>query len=183
MAIGAVLEPLIVVSLLAGGTLVNRNKFYKGVSRRNSNIDTRPIWNGSEDSDLEAGKGAYKNGSGEDSWTRSRSSSTSTVFYDPEGTLGGGATSILMADPRWRLRKLKLFAWEREIISPNTEVHQDRLLSKVLSRFPFLVEVWYWALIYWVCRPLCCLRYRKACSGTNHSHNSRYTNLVAHSQQ
>ena len=25
-----------------------------------------------------------------------------------------------------------------------------RLLSRLLRRFPFLVEAWYWALIYWV---------------------------------
>ncbi|KAM7219393.1 PAP2 superfamily domain containing protein [Rhypophila decipiens] len=152
MAIGAVLEPLVVVSFLAGGTLVNRNKFYNPVSRRNSNIETRPIWNAPKEADLEGGARGRsdKSASDEDSWTRSRSSSTSTVFYDPEGTLGGGATSILMADPRWRLRKLKFFGWERDVISPNTEVHQDRLLSRLLLRLPFLVEVWYWALIYWV---------------------------------
>ena len=53
-----------------------------------------------------------------------------------------------------RLRKLRLFGWERDIITPNTEIHKDRFLSRVLARFPFLVEVWYWALIYWVCLSL-----------------------------
>jgi hypothetical protein len=24
-------------------------------------------------------------------------------------------------------------------------------LSRLLQKFPFLVEAWYWALIYWVC--------------------------------
>lgn len=189
MAIGAVLEPLIVVSLLAGGTLVNRNKFYNPVSRRNSNIETRPIWNATKETgDLEGGTGSLdKAGGEEDSWGRSRSSSTSTVFYDPEGTLGGGATSILMADPRWRLRKIKFLGWERDIITPNTEVHQDRLLSRLLSRFPFLVEVWYWALIYWVCRAAATLvavshETVKKLITSFHLH-ARYTNSDVPSQQ
>lgn len=150
MVLGAVLEPLIVVSFLTGGTLVNRNQNYNAVSRRNSNIESRPIWKAppSED-DLEGGLEKERNA--QDSWSRSRSSSTSTVFLDPEGSLGGGASSILMSDPRWRLRKLKFFGWERDIITPNTEIYQDWFLSRVLARFPFLVEVWYWALIYWVC--------------------------------
>lgn len=176
MAIGAVLEPLIVVSFLTGGTLVNRNKNYNPVSRRNSNIETRPIWNAPSDDDPEEGLG--KERTGQDSWSRSRSSSTSTVFYDPEGTLGGGTTSILMSDPRWRLRKLKFFGWQRDIITPNTEIYQDRFLGRVLARFPFLVEVWYWALIYWVCSAMMPLQ----AVPTLMVHPHRYTNSVAHSQ-
>jgi hypothetical protein len=40
--------------------------------------------------------------------------------------------------------------WRREVASPNTAVFSDRLLSRLLRRLPFLVECWYWALIYWV---------------------------------
>lgn len=40
--------------------------------------------------------------------------------------------------------------WKKEVWSPDTKVFEDRLLSRVLQAFPFLVEVWYWALIYWV---------------------------------
>jgi hypothetical protein len=50
----------------------------------------------------------------------------------------------------WRQRRVRLLGWEKEVTTPNTEIFRDRLLSWVLQRFPFLVEVWYWALIYWV---------------------------------
>ncbi|KAK3330741.1 PAP2 superfamily-domain-containing protein [Apodospora peruviana] len=158
MAVGAVLEPLMVVSLLTGGTLINRNNSYVPFSaRRNSNLDTRPRVRASPDDydieDLEA----EKDNSRDDSWSRSRSSSASTIFYDPEaGSLGGGARSvgensdITITDSRWRHRTLRFFGREREVVTPNTDIYRDRFLSRVLGRFPFLVEVWYWALIYWV---------------------------------
>lgn len=55
----------------------------------------------------------------------------------------------VQADP-WRKRELSFFGWHKEVISPNTAVFENRLLSRVLRKFPFLVECWYWALIYWV---------------------------------
>lgn len=33
--------------------------------------------------------------------------------------------------------------------SPNTVVFEDRFLSRLLRKLPFLVENWYWALVYW----------------------------------
>lgn len=53
-------------------------------------------------------------------------------------------------DIHWRKRTLRLWKWQKTIVTPNTRVFEDRLLSRVLQRFPFLVETWYWALIYWV---------------------------------
>lgn len=38
----------------------------------------------------------------------------------------------------------------KEVVSPNTRRFQDYFLSRLLKKFPFLVEAWYWALIYWV---------------------------------
>jgi hypothetical protein len=40
--------------------------------------------------------------------------------------------------------------YRKEIVSPNTRQFQDYFLSRLLKKFPFLVEAWYWALIYWV---------------------------------
>lgn len=51
---------------------------------------------------------------------------------------------------RWRTRKFQLWKWETLVTTPNTAVFRNRLLSRLLHKFPFLVECWYWALIYWV---------------------------------
>ena len=51
---------------------------------------------------------------------------------------------------RWRSRELKLLSYTTTVSTPNTAVFKNRLLSQLLHKFPFLVECWYWALIYWV---------------------------------
>ncbi|KAF1989932.1 integral membrane protein [Aulographum hederae CBS 113979] len=59
--------------------------------------------------------------------------------------------SLLAAqEPRWRKREVKVFGLKRDVTTPNTRVFRGRLLSRLLRKFPFLVEAWYWALIYWV---------------------------------
>jgi len=50
----------------------------------------------------------------------------------------------------WRYREVGLLGWRWKICTPDTHCFQDRFLSRVLRRFPFLLEVLYWALIYWV---------------------------------
>lgn len=52
--------------------------------------------------------------------------------------------------PSHRQHQLRLGHLIRTVQTPNTAVHKNRLCSRVLRKFPFLVEVWYWALIYWV---------------------------------
>jgi len=116
MGVGAFLEPLVVVSLLFGGTFWNRDKslypaYHKSVRR-------------------------VASGSG------SRSSSV-----ESEESLLGGASDEVSSR---RVRRIQFFGWKRELSSPNTAIFDDRLLSRVLRRFPFLAEAWYWALIYWV---------------------------------
>jgi hypothetical protein len=149
MAPGAVLEPLIVVSLLAFGTLVNRNRSKTAPSL--SSTSSRPSpWQhlkyspDAENEDVETAR------SREDertllpsSLSRSSSSSSKTLAEDVSSK----------TPSKWRKRRLRFLNWEKEVTTPNTEVFRDRFLSRVLQRFPFLVEVWYWALIYWVCRP------------------------------
>ncbi|KAK4034554.1 PAP2 superfamily-domain-containing protein [Parachaetomium inaequale] len=146
MALGAVLEPLIVVSLLAFGTLVNRNRSKAAPSL--SSTSSRPSpWQylkyspDAEDEDVETAR------SREDertllpsSLSRSSSSSSKTLAEDVSSK----------SPSKWRKRRLRFLNWEREVTTPNTEIFRDRFLSRVLQRFPFLVEVWYWALIYWV---------------------------------
>ncbi|KAB5527917.1 PAP2 superfamily-domain-containing protein [Coniochaeta sp. 2T2.1] len=52
--------------------------------------------------------------------------------------------------PAGRKRQLRIWGWTTSLTTPNLEPHHGRLLSRLLRRYPFLVEVWYWALIYWV---------------------------------
>lgn len=150
MSLGAILEPLVVVSLLTGGALVNRDINYHLASgsrpawqlndrRRSSSRRRKP--SPSSPHDLESAKSpADSDLLGLGAWTRSSNSSSSSVAdLDDDDQ-----------DPAYRLRTLHFFGWKRTVRSPNTQIYQDRLLSRVLRRFPFLVEVWYWALIYWV---------------------------------
>ncbi|EXJ84882.1 hypothetical protein A1O3_05557 [Capronia epimyces CBS 606.96] len=50
----------------------------------------------------------------------------------------------------WRHRELSLLGFKKTIQTPNTAVFQTRILSRVLVRFPFIMEIIYWALIYGV---------------------------------
>ncbi|KAI3390369.1 hypothetical protein diail_9943 [Diaporthe ilicicola] len=146
MGVGAFLEPLIVVSLLAGGTIINRDRPGSG-RRRTYEKGTRsssssPKRSFAADS-LEGESARRWSGDGDDSvplspW--SAGASSTTLLSQGDDDLG----------PRWRQRTLRLWKWEKKIVTPNTEVFEDRLLSRVLRRLPFLVEAWYWALIYWV---------------------------------
>lgn len=148
MSLGAILEPLVVVGLLSGGTLVNRDTTYhlatgysplwQRNSRRSSSRRRKPSPGPTRD--LEYGKPpADGDVLGLGAWTWSSNSSTSSIDDLDDDH-----------DSTYRTRKLRFFGWERTVRSPNTEIYSDRLLSRVLRRFPFLVETWYWALIYWV---------------------------------
>lgn len=127
MGVGAVLEPLVVITLLFGGTWINRAVSpTRPYARRKSNIPRVA----SSDS-LESGY-----------------SSPSTK----DGLLSSRSTSPL-PDDGWHKRQVGLLCFKFEITSPNTIVFRDRLLSRLLRKFPFLVECWYWALVYWVSLP------------------------------
>ncbi|KIW64031.1 hypothetical protein PV04_08992 [Phialophora macrospora] len=51
---------------------------------------------------------------------------------------------------RWRCRELSLFGYKGAVETPDTAVFRSKFLSRVLLRFPFIVEIVYWALIYGV---------------------------------
>ncbi|KAK3393950.1 PAP2 superfamily-domain-containing protein [Podospora didyma] len=139
MAVGAFLEPAIVVGLLAGGTIINRNKTPASTSASSSPLTSRPDpW-----SDFEY-PSDEENAPGKPQRPKSRSSSISSEV--PFGLSGGEKN----ASGKWRKRTLRFLSWEREVTTPNTAVFRQRLLSRLLRALPFLVEVWYWALVYWV---------------------------------
>lgn len=159
MTLGAVLEPLIVVSLLAGGVLVNRDRTWDltpssggpaapwralktRVRRWKATGSFSPTHEERVGGSLEIGRGQLPGdgdvmGLGSWSWAKDRDGSL----------LQQDGSNI----PRWRERKLRLLKWEMPVATPNTEVFKNRMLSRLLRRYPFLVEAWYWALIYWVC--------------------------------
>ncbi|RFU33759.1 hypothetical protein B7463_g2546, partial [Scytalidium lignicola] len=57
---------------------------------------------------------------------------------------------LVTQEPHWRTQSLHFFGWQKEVVTPNTRKFKGYLLSRLLEKFPFLVECWYWALIYWV---------------------------------
>lgn len=127
MGVGSFLEPLIVVTLLFGGSFFNRNKNYD-------------FW---------------KNKSG---WAGDKRHKRSDDFHKREssdslgsGWSGGSSPSLTAHEqPMLRKRKLQLFGYKKIVATPNTLVFKDRFLSRVLQKFPFLAEAWYWFLIYFV---------------------------------
>lgn len=131
MGAGAILEPLVVIVLLFGGTWINRSTAtFSAVRRvRRSSTSTRA---NSPDS-LESG---LSSPTAKDALLNSRT---------PSPTL------VQLNDARWRKRQIRILSYTFEVKSPDTAVFQDRLLSRLLRKFPFLVECWYWALVYWVC--------------------------------
>lgn len=126
MGVGAFLEPLVVVTLLFGGSYFNRNRdysFFKGTRNLEDSI--------------------YKRS---DEITRKDSQDSQ------ESLISGWSSPRLAAyeQPQFRRRKLQLLGWKRVVTTPNTMVFKDRFLSRVLQKFPFLAEAWYWFLIYFV---------------------------------
>lgn len=136
MGAGAFIEPLVVVTLLFGGTWFNRNTSYTLFpTRRQDRWSSEKRYasrDGSPDS-LESG-------------------------LTEDELLGGSRRSSAQSltasqEPSWRQRQIGVFGWKKEVTSPNTRVFKEYFLSRLLMKFPFLVEAWYWALIYWVsCR-------------------------------
>lgn len=143
MGLGAFIEPAVVVGFLFGGTWFNRNTSY-------SIWNPHPIWRSSTQRSL------LRDGSPDSFSSGTGSSDTLLEEGYKSSLLSNGAGH---QEPRWRKRELKFFGLKREVVSPNTRVFKHYFLSRLLKKFPFLVEAWYWALIYWVNlpspRPLC----------------------------
>lgn len=133
MGVGAILEPLVVIVLLFGGTWINRSKRFRTRRTTRWQKDNAPSRSPSPDS-LESGQAGYAD-SDQNSLLGSPTAWSPSLLHPPED--------------RWRKRQIRFFTATLNVTTPNTAVFQDRLLSRVLQKFPFLVEVWYWALVYW----------------------------------
>ena len=139
MGVGAFAEPLVVITLLFGGVYVNRNTRYRLGSRNRGGNGYDKTGGGSVADDVcEAS---------------SDTSSASAATLTDDLAERGGLLSPLRTpqdEPKWRTREVGLGRFRTRVTSPNTRVFKDYFLSRLLVKFPFLVEVWYWALIYWV---------------------------------
>lgn len=128
MGVGAFAEPLVVVSLLFGGVYVNRNTSYKLFGKRGNEWKEKTFDERRDSIDGPA-------------TPLSRSSDDTSL---EEGGL------LLQSEPTWRKREIAFWKLRFDVTSPNTAVFEDYFLSRLLRKLPFLVECWYWALIYWV---------------------------------
>lgn len=138
MGVGAVLEPLTVIFLLVGGTWINRRNEYRNTSgklRARSQHLPFPYSNSDSDVDEETG---LRHVAEKTSYAKSRPPSPSLLHHNEE---------------RWRIRTITIGPYTHQVRSPNTARFRNRTLSRLLYRLPFLVECWYWALVYWVCTP------------------------------
>lgn len=132
MGLGGFIEPAVVITLLFGGTWINRNR----------TTDTFDRWTEKDIRDR-----------AETSPSRLESS---PLHGESDLYASGSRSPGADHDATWRSRDIRVFGFKRSIRTPNTQPFRNRLLSRLLFRLPFLAEVWYWALIYWVgtrCQP------------------------------
>ena len=129
MGVGAVLEPLIVVTLPFGGAWINRatDTTFSGLNSTLQDV--------TQSEDVEVLDHKYEEGTIKLLSSKNRSLSPSLLPSQAS---------------KWRKRQFQFLGWSQTVETPNTAVFRNRYLSRVLSKFPFLVEAWYWALIYWV---------------------------------
>jgi hypothetical protein len=128
MGVSLFLEPLVVVVLLFGGAWINRVTGFPFPTQKSQ-------WQGYDPfEEANAAFQSYRT-NGEPAQNKKRSLS-SLLLPSQESS--------------WRERDIGILGLQRRIRSPNTAIFQNRLLSRLLRKFPFLVECWYWALIYWV---------------------------------
>lgn len=130
MGASVILEPLVVIVLLFGGTWINR---ITSSAVPHSHTHTRQ-----RSSD-------YVRETSPDSLESGYSSPT-----PKDGLLSPRSRSSEIFEESWHKRRVGIFGLSFCVTTPATEVFQGRLLSRLLRKLPFLVECWYWALVYWV---------------------------------
>lgn len=133
MGVNAFIEPLVVISLLVGGTWVNRDRSYK---LRLQNSSPKPLRLSVDEESLPGSPTSFN----------SKDGLLTEEFTSPISRPCATDASI----STWRIRKICFFGFRKTLWTHNTKVFEDRWFSRVIRKFPFLREVWYWALIYWV---------------------------------
>lgn len=137
MAVGALLEPLVVVTLLFGGAWALRNRDFDLCQSRSASASALgPVRSSKRSDDTPSPHRNSDDSLLSDSW--SGSSTPTLSLASPKEV------------PTLRRRKFNICIYRTVIWTPNTLVFEHRFLSRLLCKFPFLVEAWYWALVYWV---------------------------------
>lgn len=127
MGTNLVFEPVAVIALLAIGTWINRvSGGFSQIIQNYGHRSRRVASSGSQGS-LEAG---LSEPTSEDGLLRGRPLSSN--------------------QDRWRKRLITIFGSVFRIPSPNNSLFQNSLPSRLLRGFPFLLECWYWAVVYFV---------------------------------
>jgi hypothetical protein len=134
MGVSLFLEPLVVVVLLFGGAWINRVTDLSFSTHKSQ-------WQGYDP--FEEANAAFQSYRTNGESAKNKKRCLSSLLLPSE-------------ESSWRERDIGILGLQRRICSPNTAVFQNRLLSRLLRKFPFLVECWYWALIYWVSENLLC---------------------------
>ncbi|KAI9845837.1 MAG: hypothetical protein M1837_004517 [Sclerophora amabilis] len=132
MGAGGFVEPLVVVLLFVGGTWINR---YQGMSLADRPRRSFDHFTPGSCAPTDSESGGLL-GEGEDERRASDHRSPSPSL-------------LVSQEPHWRTRELRLWGFKSTVRSPNTTTFRGRALSRLLERFPFLVECWYWLLVYW----------------------------------
>ncbi|KAL4888657.1 hypothetical protein BDV59DRAFT_210992 [Aspergillus ambiguus] len=133
MGAGVILEPLIVIVLLLGGTWINRTTGSLAAPPCHESDSVHPYRDSSPDP-IESG---LQTPTVKDNLLSRRPFSPSLIQLEQEPS-------------KWRKRQIGIFSRTSDVTSPNTLVFQNRFLSRLLQKLPFLVECWYWALVYWI---------------------------------
>ena len=135
------LEPLLIIILLTGGTLINRRrKSHQDHLWRRSINSVRCHHRALSASDLENGT----SGSQWDPMSKKHDRQQASLSFRASRSSPGNESY------GWRMRKVGVLGWSTNVIVPDTRRYRRSFMSRILYRFPFLVEAWYWFLIYWV---------------------------------
>lgn len=137
MGVGAFLEPLVVVILLFGGAWINRATNVSFAQRPSRWQTPRPPSRARDSSPDSTEPGSFD------------ASSKDALLATSKGRSLSPSLLGAQVEP-WRKREVSFLGWRKDLVSPNSAVFENRLLSRLLRKFPFLVECWYWALVYWV---------------------------------
>ncbi|KAI9669854.1 MAG: hypothetical protein M1817_004595 [Caeruleum heppii] len=120
-----VLEPLVVASLLGLGTLANRRRTGAHLSLPRVQVDEYGVEEADPTSEAD---GAIR-------------------LASPSRT---SSPDITGDKPRWRMRRIGILRWTTYVVTPDTRRYRGSIMSRLIGRYPFLIEAWYWFLIYWV---------------------------------
>lgn len=138
MGVGAILEPLVVITLLVGGTYINRNSAYKlRFWQKGRTAYSKAATEGADVEYQPQSRSSLESGDSDDALLHGDRPDSPSLF------------AVDSASP-WREREISLWTFRMTVRTPNSRQFKDRWFSRILRKYPFMQEAFYWALIYWV---------------------------------